>query len=546
MVRIQLRCRDAAGPGSSDERSTMTDFARSKQDLDASLTASIPLIGIRSSEQYRALDLVREVSLDSRRSSQAFTLYTRSKGLRDLRSEGVVSDDRSLAGALDYAAAQFATRSRSVMVVVDPEEVAEDTSYSRHFLELARAAGESSSCLVIITDGPLWPPLAREGQIITLDLPTADEMYQLIDETFKHYAHRVPIQWTAEHAKTAADTLVGVSRTEAQNMLARLLAPKFTAGSPLAVEDLGQLIRYKDASFADLAGLEKVRIRPGELGVAGLENLKHWLGKNKRKIMQDWTGTAFRPPRGVLLVGVPGCGKSLSAKTIALDWELPLYRLDLATIQGQYVGQSEGRLREALDTAERVSPCILWIDEIEKGLAGGGADNDSGVTRKMVGQFLFWLQESRAKCFVVATANDVRSLPPELLRKGRFDKMFFIDLPTEQERREIVMMYAGRYFRQTRLTDEQTAHLVSISDGFSGSDIEAVMHSYGGDLVSEPSQAWDFEQLVAEFKDTRPLSRTSPERITEIRDWGRDRCEPAGVRAPVIGRQMGVGRLPVV
>src|SRR3954464_14055214 len=148
----------------------------------------------------------------------------------------------------------------------------------------------------------------------------------------------------------------------------------------------------------------------------------------------DLSHSALRPPKGVLLVGVPGCGKSLSAKAVAAEWRLPLYRLDLAAILGQYVGQSEGRLREALDTADRMAPCVLWIDEIEKGLAG---QNDStGVGRRLVGQFLFWLQESRSRAFVVATSNDVRALPPELLRKGRFDELFFVDLPDTEDRKE--------------------------------------------------------------------------------------------------------------
>ena len=144
----------------------------------------------------------------------------------------------------------------------------------------------------------------------------------------------------------------------------------------------------------------------------------------------------IRPPRGILLMGVPGCGKSLSAKAIAARWKRPLYRLDLATIQGRYVGQSEQQLKEAFETAEHVSPCILWIDEIEKGLSGGGSDS-SGVTTRLIGQFLFWLQECKKDVFVIATANNVKGLPAELLRKGRFDEMFFVDLPNKQERKEI-------------------------------------------------------------------------------------------------------------
>lgn len=181
------------------------------------------------------------------------------------------------------------------------------------------------------------------------------------------------------------------------------------------------------------------------LSVGGLNGLQQWLENQRQLLTADLKARKLRPPRGVLLVGVPGCGKSLSAKFIAATWNLPLYRLDFAAIQGMYVGQSENRLKEAFESADNASPCILWIDEIEKGLAAN-ANDSSGVTTRMIGQFLFWLQESTEKVFVVATANDVTKLPPELLRKGRFDELFFVDLPEEQEREDIINLYIKRAF----------------------------------------------------------------------------------------------------
>jgi SpoVK/Ycf46/Vps4 family AAA+-type ATPase len=239
----------------------------------------------------------------------------------------------------------------------------------------------------------------------------------------------------------------------------------------------------------------------------------------------------------VLLVGVPGCGKSLSAKAISAEWRLPLYRLDLGAILGQYVGQSEGRLREALDTADRVAPCVLWIDEIEKGLAG---QNDStGVSRRLVGQFLFWLQESRHRVFVVATSNDVRSLPPELLRKGRFDELFFVDLPDTGDRHEIIEMYYRRYVRQDP-APELVDKLVGLSEGFAGSDIESALHEVGEQIFLNGPQSLRPEFVIDTFTNTFPLSRTNPEQIEEIRAWGRDRAVPAG-RSPVSATDLGPG-----
>jgi SpoVK/Ycf46/Vps4 family AAA+-type ATPase len=223
---------------------------------------------------------------------------------------------------------------------------------------------------------------------------------------------------------------------------------------------------------------------------------------------------------------------------------LPLYRLDLGAIMGQYVGQSEGRLREALDTADRVAPCVLWIDEIEKGLAG---QNDStGVSRRLIGQFLFWLQESRHRVFLVATSNDVRSLPPELLRKGRFDELFFIDLPDSSDRQEIIDMYYRRYVRQepdTQLVDK----LVGLSEGFAGSDIEAALHEVGEQMFLNPADPLRPDFVIDTFANTYPLSRTNPEQIEEIRGWGRDRAVPAGrSAAPISEATPGRSRRVVV
>jgi SpoVK/Ycf46/Vps4 family AAA+-type ATPase len=232
-------------------------------------------------------------------------------------------------------------------------------------------------------------------------------------------------------------------------------------------------------------------------------------------------------------VGVPGCGKSLSAKAIAASWELPLYRLDLSTIQGAYIGQSEGRLKDALSTADHVAPCVLWIDEIEKGLAGAMQANDGGVGARLVGQFLFWLQEGRARVFVVATANDVSKLPPELLRRGRFDELFFVDLPSPQEREEIIKIYIKKGLKK-EINSNLMKSLVELSEGFAGADIEAVVRDVvkasiiDGDAIITP------ELFESSFKNIVPLSKTSPEQIDAIRNWGKERAVPASGQ-PITG-----------
>src|SRR6185436_7834397 len=197
-----------------------------------------------------------------------------------------------------------------------------------------------------------------QGMSLTLDPPTEDEMRAIIADCLAPYRGTLPIDWQDGDLAEAAAILAGVTRIEAENAIATLLAK----GS-ITKADLGDLTKVKDRIFSDISGLERVTVAPGDVSVGGLTGLRTWLEKQRPLLTMDLRDRGLRPPRGVLLVGVPGCGKSLSAKAVAADWKLPLYRLDLANIHGQYLGQSEGRLKEALATADRVAPCVLWIDE---------------------------------------------------------------------------------------------------------------------------------------------------------------------------------------
>lgn len=499
----------------------MSRYSEALKDLDGYIAARVPVIVIRTLEQQRGLRLVKEVASAPRRASLPIWVHTRATGLRDLRTNAATSDDRSLVGAMDFAAQQFGSRAQATVVFVDPEDVGDDTSAARHFAEMARLADANSGSIILITDGPVWSGLQRLGMSVVLDLPDAEEMYDVLYGLLSDHQGVVPIAWTEQDARRAAEFLVGVTETEAVNLMATILSK-----GAVETDDVLALARHKDRIFGDLAGIERVRLKDADHSVGGLVSLRAWLRRKHQLMTADLRQTHLRPPRGVLLVGVPGCGKSLSAKAIAAEWQLPLYRLDLASVLGQYVGQSEGRLREALDTADRIAPCVLWIDEIEKGLAG---QNDStGIGRRMVGQFLFWLQESDSRVFVVATANDVRSLPPELLRKGRFDELFFVDLPDAGDRAEIISLYHRRYLSRDP-SPEMLEQLVVLSEGFAGSDIESALHDVGAEalLSGDPAGVAD-DFVLRTFANVMPLSRTNPEQIEEVRAWGRERAVPAG------------------
>lgn len=506
----------------------MSTFAECRRDLDSYVAARVPLIGIRSLEQVRAIRLVKDVAGNPKRASLPFWIYTRATGIRDLRTNTPVSEDRSLTGAMEYAAGQFTSRAQATVAFVDPEDLSGDSAVSRHFAELARLADTSSGCVAIISDTPLWSNLLRLGMNVTLDIPDADEMYEVIVGFLAEQHGVVPIAWTEQDARRAAEFLVGVPEGTAINVLATIVAK-----GAVTRDDVEHLAQFKDKHFGDLAGLERVALKDADHQVGGLTNLRQWLTRKHQLMVADLRDSELRPPRGVLLVGVPGCGKSLSAKAIAAQWRLPLYRLDLSAILGQFVGQSESRLRDALDTADHVAPCVLWIDEIEKGLSG--QHDSTGVSRRLIGQFLFWLQESRSRVFVVATSNDVRSLPPELLRKGRFDELFFVDLPDATDREEIIRLYYSRYVRREPSV-EVMDKLIAMSDGFAGADIESALHEVGAEvLLNGGAERLRPEFVVDAFANTFPLSRTNPEQIDEIRTWGRERAVPAGRSMPSVG-----------
>ncbi|MBO3460641.1 AAA family ATPase [Aetokthonos hydrillicola Thurmond2011] len=503
----------------------MNDSQNLKSSLTRYLKARIPFISIRSAERSRVLEILSEVAETL---SAPIFYHTLSKGTRQLPANTQVNDDHSVAGALDFASHQIGQKQNLTFVFTEVTDLEDDSAFARQVSDLVMLATETGGVLVVITTKPIWGQLQRLGFALTLDPPTEDEMLIIIKEQLDPYRGQMTIEWDLEDERRAAAILAGVTRIEAENSIVSLLA-----NGKVLKSDIVELMHVKDMIFADISGLEKVEIRENQLNVGGLSGLKQWLDREKPLLTADLRARGIRPPRGVLLVGVPGCGKSLSAKAIAASWELPLYRLDLSTIQGAYIGQSEGRLKDALSTADHVAPCVLWIDEIEKGLAGAMQANDGGVGARLVGQFLFWLQEGRARVFVVATANDVSKLPPELLRRGRFDELFFVDLPSSQEREEIIKIYIKRGLKK-EVDSNLIQSLVELSEGFAGADIEAAVRDVvkasiiDGDTIITP------ELFESSFKNIVPLSKTSPEQIDAIRSWGKERAVSASGQ-PIIG-----------
>lgn len=514
----------------------MSELSEVKELLKRYSVARIPFVAMNTIERGRALDALKETASEL---NLTFFVHSPSKGIFDIATGSTVADERTVYGALEFFGDQMKHKRYMTLVLTEIPDISGDSADSRQFYDLAMLANECGGMIIALTNNPVWNQLQRLGMIVSLDFPSEEEMYGIIKDYLDDYRSSITIEWDNSDLREAASLLNGITQIEAENIIASLIAKK-----EILKTDLDEIKNTKDRLFSDISGIEKITVDESAAAVGGLEGLRKWLDEKKVLLSpekrDEMKKRGLHQPRGILLVGVPGCGKSLSAKSISANWKLPLYRLDFATVQGSYVGQSEQQLREALTMAENVSPCILWIDEIEKGLAG--SSGDSGVSTRMVGQFLFWLQECKKQVFVVATANDVSMLPSELLRRGRFDEMFFVDLPTADERRDIITMYMKKYIK-LNFAGEAADKIVELTEGFTGADLESAIRDIAYRKLSNDSYEYTEANIVEAFENVVPLSKTSPERIEAIRDWGRERAVPASGR-PIGSEKLNTDNTP--
>ncbi|MBB1535002.1 AAA family ATPase [Leptotrichia sp.] len=500
----------------------MSSLTEAKKLLQRYTLARIPFVSINTIERARTLDILKEVANDN---GLLFLVHTLSKGIYDLVSNRTVSEDKSIYAAIDFVSDEMKRRENLTVIFTEVQDLTTDSTGTRQMLDLVTLANEHGGTIIVLTNNSIWGNLQRLGMTLKVDLPDESEMYEIIKEYIDDYRSQINIEWDDNDIKEVASTLTGVTKIEAENVIAALIANK-----EILKKDKEDIAFAKDRLFSDISGLEKITVDENVKHVGGLSGLRKWLAEKKELLKPEkremLKAKGLQSPRGILLVGVPGCGKSLSAKSISANWKLPLYRLDFATVQGSYVGQTEQQLKDALTTAENVSPCILWIDEIEKGLSGANSTNDGGVSKRMVGQFLFWLQECKKQVFVVATANDVSMLPSELLRRGRFDELFFIDLPTAEERKEILSLYIRKYLN-LKLNEKFSEKLVSLTEGFTGADLESAVRELAYRVIANENFELNEDNIVNIFVNIVPLSQTSPEKIESIREWGKERAVPA-------------------
>jgi SpoVK/Ycf46/Vps4 family AAA+-type ATPase len=399
----------------------------------------------------------------------------------------------------------------------------------RALRELAHALKSTYTTVVLLSPTLVIPPeIEKEVSVLDVPLPSYRDLVQLLKEIVGvlRQGGSAKVELTKDDADALIKAALGLTLSEAENAFAKAIA----YDGKLSKDDVSRVLEEKRQVIRKSGLLEYFPTEERLANVGGLDLLKTWLGRRGAAFSEAARRFGLPEPKGLLLLGVQGCGKSLTAKAIAAQWRLPLLRLDMGRIFSGLVGSSEENLRRAIQVAESVAPVVLWIDEIEKGLSGiqGSAFGDGGVTARVAGTLLTWLQEKTAPVFVVATANRIEQLPPELLRKGRFDDIFFIDLPSAAERREILDIHVRRRGRDPGAHDLEA--LARRTAGFSGAEIEQAVISALYDAFAEGREL-EPVHLARAIEEARPLSVTMSEEIDRLRDWSRTRTRAASSAA---------------
>lgn len=480
-----------------------------------------PCIKIVTHEEDYALVVVRETALNLGLEIRQWSIIG---GVRN----GLVSDQPAAPETEPPVAALYHCKkilaNPCVMVFLDMSGHLKDERTLRLFRDLVTAARHHSAVVVTIDHTDAMPDVVNaEATAFEVALPDAAELEQIVRSTLqlRHQHERIHVKLSRRELKTMVRNLGGLTRRQAEQVVVDCVADdrKFDA------EDINTILSRKRQMLAGAGLLEYVEAPVDLSEIGGLKNLKRWLKVRGGTLSDEAASFGLSAPRGVLMLGVQGAGKSLCAKAIATAWQRPLLRLDVGALYDRYIGESERRLRDALRQAEAMAPMILWIDEIEKAFASAASrSTDGGLSQRMFGTLLTWMQEHRQPVFLVSTANDIEALPPELLRKGRFDEIFFVDLPKKATRRRIFEIHLKKRDRDPASVDLEA--LSQASEGFSGAEIEqavvSAMHESYADKVE-----LDTAHIVTALEASPPLSVTMAEGVKRLREWASGRCVPA-------------------
>ena len=498
-------------------------------DLSTYVRAGYSIITIVSSEEDRALELIDDLLQRKgvwKRPRQLF-VWTISRGFVDRQGRPAAKEDtRRPERALAFIA-QYQDGALFLFKDFHPflrEGTAEAAILIRQLRDLVPEIKGSPRTLLWLSPVLAIPPeLEKDVTVVDLPLPSAEDYREVLERLVAQVSANptVKLQLDEGDKDAIVTACQGLTRSEAENALAKAIVSQ----QGLTGHDVRSILDEKEQIIRKSGVLEYTAAVEDFAGIGGLGRLKVWLRQRNEGFTQRARDFGLPNPRGVMLVGVPGCGKSLCAKAVAAEWQKPLLKFDLGRVFAGLVGESESRMRKALAVAEGVAPCVLWIDELEKGLAGVGGSGDSGVASRVFGTLLTWMEERTNPVFVVATANDVSRLPPELLRKGRLDEIFFVDLPSPQNRAEILAIHLAR--RNRAPDDYDLAAIVRATDGFSGAELEEVIVNALYDAFAEPEKELKTEHLLKAADEILPLGRTRADDITALRGWARANCRMA-------------------
>ena len=490
-------------------------FTNTKRDeLRLLINSHHSIITVETSEEDRIESLLADVALEM---DVPFFRWSVTTGLARFHGEPIYNTDNPEAALSNMAL----IAGDAIFLLKDFPRYCENDKICRRLRDLAAQFRVARRSIVLTAPTIELPPeLDADAVPFHFALPSADELLAGVKQVLAEC--KLPSELDAAGIRQLARNLEGMPQQEALRALRMcvLQRRKIDLGLLDAVLEAKRLAVKSDGL------LETIRRDRAFTDVAGLTHLRDWVGKRKSAWTPEGQKFGLVPPKGVLITGVQGCGKSLAARSIAGEWGYELARLDAGALYDKYVGESEKKLHKALDLAQRLAPMVLWIDEIEKAFASAGAsgDADAGLSQRLVATLLTWMQDREPGVFLAATSNNISALPPEMLRKGRFDEIFFVDLPGPQARQAIYALHLKKRGREAAQFD--IVKLAQASEGFSGAEIEqsivAALYT-----AFNAKQQLSTEILIAEIRTTQPLSVTRAEDVAAIRNWARTRAAPA-------------------
>ncbi len=524
-------------------QSALEPQAHLVSELDLMIRARYPVVYLVSPEEEPAEELLVRVA-DRTDPARQLYIWDLVKGWED------TGEDRgSVMGALGRVA-RAATEEDAIFILRDLHFVLRQAGSEknapiiRELKNLSRALKRSRKLLVLLSHTLEIPAdLAEDITVMDMPLPSSPEISRLIDLYIAPDKLKLGSALGREQLVKACQ---GLSRERIRRVLARALAAK----QCVTETDIDLVLEEKKQAIRQTGILEFFRSRESLKSVGGLDNLKQWVRVRQEAFTEEARRYGLPNPKGILLVGIQGTGKSLSAKTIAHEWRLPLLRLDAGRLFGGIVGESESRVRQMIQLSEAMAPCVLWIDEIDKAFGNitSGADGDSGTSRRVFGSLITWMQEKTSPVFIVATANNVPLLPPELMRKGRFDEIFFLNLPTEPERKEIFRVHVQR-IRPNRVREFDFDALAQKAINFSGAEIEQViidaMYQAFGGAGTGSRRDFETQDILQAISDTVPLATIARDQIEALKCWAAQAGARTASQDAVVLDEMRQCLLPV-